>query len=55
MGPAVADFGYWLSSNSSETSSDIVISNNNINNLTCWNDEVPAAIEGNRVVTDVRG
>ncbi|KAG7337206.1 hypothetical protein IV203_013850 [Nitzschia inconspicua] len=55
LGPAIADFGYYLSKNESETSSDILIMRNAISNLTCWNDEVPAAVEGSRVVNDIRG
>ncbi|KAG7349085.1 hypothetical protein IV203_011682 [Nitzschia inconspicua] len=55
LGPAIADFGYYLSKNESETSSDIIITRNAISNLTCWNDEVLAAVEGSRVVNDIRG
>jgi hypothetical protein len=51
----VGDFGYLLSKKDSEISSDIVITNNKIRDITCWNNEVPAAMEGGRAVNDMRG
>ena len=55
MGPAIGDIGYALSTNQSQTSSDVVIAKNKIHNITCWNNEVPAAVEQNKPVSDMRG
>lgn len=53
-GPAVEDFGFdQLSSNL--TSSKIAIRNNNIKNIKCWTNEVPAIVEDGKVVADPRG
>ena len=41
QGPAVGDFGAKLSQNSTTTSSQIIIRNNNIHNIKCWTNEVP--------------
>jgi hypothetical protein len=40
-GPAVGDFGNELSLNSTTTSSQIRILNNNIQSINCWTNEVP--------------
>ena len=40
-GPAVGDFGFELSTNTTLISSRIVIQNNKINNMKCWTNEVP--------------
>jgi hypothetical protein len=40
-GPAVGDFAFELSTNSSLTSSNVVIKNNVIENIQCWTNEVP--------------
>mmetsp|Transcript_5475 Transcript_5475/g.8143 ORF Transcript_5475/g.8143 Transcript_5475/m.8143 type:complete len:733 (+) Transcript_5475:32-2230(+) len=54
-GPAVGDYGFKLSSNSNITSSRILIKENKINNIKCWVNEIPAAIENNKVMNDARG
>ncbi|KAL3914552.1 MAG: hypothetical protein SGILL_006062, partial [Bacillariaceae sp.] len=54
-GPAVAGFADYISADDSELSRDIFIEKNTIENIACWNNEIPAAVEDNRPVNDVRG
>jgi hypothetical protein len=59
-GPAVGDFGEELDPDTNKTCSNVIISTNSIQNITCWNNEVPAAVDSDEgtdhvVVTDARG
>jgi hypothetical protein len=54
-GPAVGDFAFDLSTNTTLTSSNIIIRNNIIRNMKCWTNEVPAIVENNKVMNDARG
>lgn len=54
-GPAVGDFGFDLATNTTLTSSRVTISNNTIQDIKCWTNEVPAIVEDNKVMNDVRG
>jgi len=53
-GPAVGGFAF-KKDESEFLSKQISIENNNINNITCWTNEVPAIVENNTVMNDVRG
>ena len=53
-GPAINGFGSTFSPFQNLTSSNAVIRNNVIRDLTCFNNEVPAAVENGKVVIDVR-
>ena len=55
MGPAVGGHGDVWVENATKTSSNVVIQNNVIENLTCWTREVPAAVLNGAVQNDVRG
>jgi hypothetical protein len=52
-GPAVGDFRFEL--NATLASNRVTISNNTIQNIKCWTNEVPAIVEANKVMNDVRG
>jgi hypothetical protein len=54
-GPAVGDFPDTRSQNVDVLSQDIFIEDNTIQQISCWNDEVLAALEDGRPVNDVRG
>ncbi|KAL3915508.1 MAG: hypothetical protein SGILL_005619 [Bacillariaceae sp.] len=54
-GPAVAGFADFIATRDNDLSRDIFIENNTIENIVCWNNEVPAAIEDGRPANDVRG
>ena len=54
-GPAVAGFADTRSSDLDVLSKDVFIEDNDIREITCWNNEVPAALEDSRPVNDVRG
>jgi hypothetical protein len=53
-GPAVGGFGFALAATDS-MSSFISITNNVIENIKCWTNEVPAAVVGGVVQNDARG
>lgn len=54
-GPAVGGFGLGLDKHDSLTSSNIIIRNNDIRNIKCWTNEVPAAVEKGIIMNDARG
>ena len=58
-GPAVGGQGFDFNTDATFTSSNVVIKDNTINNIRCWNNEVPAlfgACGGHGcIVNDVRG
>ena len=53
-GPAINGFGSTFSPFQNLTSSNAVIRNNVTRDSTCFNNEVPAAVEDRKVVIDVR-
>lgn len=54
-GPAVGGQGFTFSTDSTVTSSDVVIANNVIRDIKCWNKEIPAAVVNGKVQNDARG
>jgi hypothetical protein len=54
-GPAIHGFGDTLPTELNNTSVNVTIRNNKIQNIKCYNDEVLAAVEDETVMIDVRG
>lgn len=56
IGPAVGGFGEKLDEAEATTSSNIRIEGNTINNIQCWNKEIPAIVNSNdKAQNDARG
>ena len=54
-GPAVGGIGFTLDKDNTVTSSNILIQNNQIENIKCWTNEIPAAVVDGVVQNDARG
>jgi hypothetical protein len=54
-GPAIGGFGTSLSSDTSVLSSDVSITNNHVENIKCFTNEILATVINGAVMNDVRG
>lgn len=54
-GPAVGGYGFALEPDDTLTSSNIRIIDNQVRNIKCWTNEIPAAVINNNVQNDARG
>lgn len=54
-GPAVNGFGEEFGDDEEETSSNVVIKNNDIRDIKCWTKEIPATLIDGEVQNDARG
>lgn len=54
-GPAVGGHGDVFAVDETTTSSNVIVRNNDVSNIKCWVNEVPATVSAGAVMNDVRG